>query len=248
MLVAATAVAGVVVAACGSSSSGGGAGAAASPSATSSSAVASGGVARVATHDGPLGAYLTDAVGRTLYEFAADTGGISTCTGQCATFWPPLPGTVEAICDPARSWPRKDTAAADGFALEVAAGLGVEVVELDVLLHAVVTSARPSIVVRIAAKCRGTMLLPEAMRGQPPSAPRQRAKTSGGPPHGLTLIQVPGQGQVQPGRSWAAHRSRSGPGRPAALHYGPGPSSTPDGNGSLAPVADRKLTAPRTSK
>jgi len=93
MLAAATVVAGVVVAACGSSSSGGGAGAAASPPATSSSAVASGGVARVATHDGPLGAYLTDAVGRTLYEFAADTGGTSTCTGQCATFWPPLTTT-----------------------------------------------------------------------------------------------------------------------------------------------------------
>jgi hypothetical protein len=52
-------------------------------------------------------------------------------------------------------------AAADGFALEVVAVLGVEVVELDVLLHAVVTRPRPSMVVRIAAKYRDTVLPPK---------------------------------------------------------------------------------------
>src|ERR1700722_11860688 len=93
----------------------------------------------------------------------AEAGTAATPYG----FTAPLAGTVEAICDPARSWPRKDTAAAaDGRALEAGVVLGVEVVELDVLLHAVVTRPRPSTVVRIAARYRGTVLpSPEVMRG-----------------------------------------------------------------------------------
>ena len=35
---------------------------------------------------------LAGADGRTLYTLAADTGGASTCTGGCATTWPPLLG------------------------------------------------------------------------------------------------------------------------------------------------------------
>jgi predicted lipoprotein with Yx(FWY)xxD motif len=31
-----------------------------------------------------------DKQGRTLYLFQKDTGTTSTCTGACATFWPPL--------------------------------------------------------------------------------------------------------------------------------------------------------------
>jgi predicted lipoprotein with Yx(FWY)xxD motif len=37
-----------------------------------------------------LGRILVNAQGRTLYMFAADKHGKSTCYGQCATFWPPL--------------------------------------------------------------------------------------------------------------------------------------------------------------
>lgn len=37
-----------------------------------------------------LGDVLVDATGRTLYLFTPDTGGTSTCYGQCATAWPPL--------------------------------------------------------------------------------------------------------------------------------------------------------------
>lgn len=37
-----------------------------------------------------LGQILVNAQGRTLYMFAADKHGKSTCYGQCATFWPPL--------------------------------------------------------------------------------------------------------------------------------------------------------------
>jgi predicted lipoprotein with Yx(FWY)xxD motif len=44
----------------------------------------------VMTRNGPAGVYLTDGTGRTLYLFAPDTGGRSTCTGPCSTAWPPL--------------------------------------------------------------------------------------------------------------------------------------------------------------
>ena len=39
---------------------------------------------------------LTDAQGLTLYWFAPDTSTTSKCTGQCATFWPPVKGPVTA--------------------------------------------------------------------------------------------------------------------------------------------------------
>src|SRR5689334_3054603 len=44
----------------------------------------------VMTRSGPLGTYLTDGSGRTLYLFATDTTSTSTCVGQCASIWPPL--------------------------------------------------------------------------------------------------------------------------------------------------------------
>jgi predicted lipoprotein with Yx(FWY)xxD motif len=37
-----------------------------------------------------LGQYIADEKGMTLYTFANDTNGKSTCNGQCATLWPPL--------------------------------------------------------------------------------------------------------------------------------------------------------------
>ena len=39
---------------------------------------------------------LTDAQGKTLYWFAIDTPSKSNCSGQCATFWPPVKGPVTA--------------------------------------------------------------------------------------------------------------------------------------------------------
>jgi predicted lipoprotein with Yx(FWY)xxD motif len=39
---------------------------------------------------GPLGAYLTDASGNTLYLYTPDTSPTSTCYGQCIAFWPAL--------------------------------------------------------------------------------------------------------------------------------------------------------------
>lgn len=40
-----------------------------------------------------LGQILVNSQGRTLYLFAKDTGTTSTCTGACATSWPPLRAT-----------------------------------------------------------------------------------------------------------------------------------------------------------
>jgi predicted lipoprotein with Yx(FWY)xxD motif len=40
-----------------------------------------------------LGQTLVDGQGNTLYLFAADTAGKSTCSGACASVWPPYLGT-----------------------------------------------------------------------------------------------------------------------------------------------------------
>ena len=37
-----------------------------------------------------MGPILTDSLGTTLYLWQADTGAKSTCTGACASAWPPL--------------------------------------------------------------------------------------------------------------------------------------------------------------
>jgi predicted lipoprotein with Yx(FWY)xxD motif len=44
----------------------------------------------VSTAKTSLGRVLVDARGRTLYLFEKDRKGESTCSGQCASFWPPL--------------------------------------------------------------------------------------------------------------------------------------------------------------
>jgi predicted lipoprotein with Yx(FWY)xxD motif len=46
--------------------------------------------ALVTVADNPLGQLLTDADGRTLYGFAKDADGTSTCVDGCATAWPPV--------------------------------------------------------------------------------------------------------------------------------------------------------------
>ena len=46
--------------------------------------------ARVAVASSGLGRILVDGRGHTLYLFAKDKHGKSSCTGQCAAFWPPL--------------------------------------------------------------------------------------------------------------------------------------------------------------
>ncbi len=69
--------------ACMSGSSGNG-------SAGSSNPPPSGGAVTLQTRTGPPGTYVTDSTGRSLYLFASDSATKSTCSGACATAWPPL--------------------------------------------------------------------------------------------------------------------------------------------------------------
>jgi predicted lipoprotein with Yx(FWY)xxD motif len=77
------ALAGLALAACGSS--GGTSTASPQPPKTSTGTPATVGVTSTS-----LGSILVDAQARTLYLFQKDTGTTSTCTGSCATSWPPL--------------------------------------------------------------------------------------------------------------------------------------------------------------
>ena len=52
------------------------------------------------TDDATLGAYLTGKGGMTLYVFKSDTAATSTCSGTCATNWPPLTSTAGASIIP----------------------------------------------------------------------------------------------------------------------------------------------------
>jgi predicted lipoprotein with Yx(FWY)xxD motif len=94
--VAVLAAVALFVAACGGSNSTssktstGYGGSAAAGSSTPSAVTSSGGKAKVATASGSLGTYLTDASGRALYLWVADTHGASACSGACAQAWPPL--------------------------------------------------------------------------------------------------------------------------------------------------------------
>jgi len=82
---------GLVLAACSSSASPS-AGAhsttssSASPTSTSKATVSS-------TTSAKFGAMLVDSSGRTLYLLSSDTSSTSTCTGSCASIWPPLTTT-----------------------------------------------------------------------------------------------------------------------------------------------------------
>jgi predicted lipoprotein with Yx(FWY)xxD motif len=44
-----------------------------------------------------LGTILVDGQGRTLYLFEKDKGPASTCTGACASIWPPLTSMSKAV-------------------------------------------------------------------------------------------------------------------------------------------------------
>jgi predicted lipoprotein with Yx(FWY)xxD motif len=69
----------VIAAGCGGSPTGGGYGSAPAARATV-----------VATRHTPLGTILVDGQGRTVYLFEKDKGASSSCTGACASVWPPL--------------------------------------------------------------------------------------------------------------------------------------------------------------
>ncbi len=46
------------------------------------------------------GTILTDGAGKSMYSFAADAKGVSNCSGQCASYWPPVPVTGSVPKDP----------------------------------------------------------------------------------------------------------------------------------------------------
>jgi predicted lipoprotein with Yx(FWY)xxD motif len=82
----------LAAAACGSSSSSSSSPAAAAGS--SSPASSTGNTVLSRTINGT--AVLTNSKGLTLYWFGPDTSTTSNCTGQCATYWPPVTGPVTA--------------------------------------------------------------------------------------------------------------------------------------------------------
>jgi predicted lipoprotein with Yx(FWY)xxD motif len=99
------AVAAALAAACGSSSSSSASGAAAlqasavassQPGAGSTQTGGAAGAVTITTKSGPLGTYLVDGAGKTLYLWVADKSTTSTCSGQCATYWPPVTGPATA--------------------------------------------------------------------------------------------------------------------------------------------------------
>jgi predicted lipoprotein with Yx(FWY)xxD motif len=59
-------------------------------SASSAAPSAAGAGTQVSLHTTSLGTFLTDGQGKTLYLFEKDTGTTSTCTGACASAWPPF--------------------------------------------------------------------------------------------------------------------------------------------------------------
>ena len=94
--VGAALAAGLVLSACSSSGGSGGGTTAAAGGGGTGSASGSTSSITVVTRSGPLGNYLTDGSGKTLYMFASDTPTKSTCTGSCLSFWPPLDGKATA--------------------------------------------------------------------------------------------------------------------------------------------------------
>ena len=78
----------LVVAACGGS--GGAATSSTSPAAAGGSPGAASGQTVITTRSGPAGTYLTDGSGRTVYLWLADSMNKSTCSGACASAWPPV--------------------------------------------------------------------------------------------------------------------------------------------------------------
>lgn len=79
----------LLAAACGSSTTNSGPSASAPPASTSTTTT-SVPVGLSTRKISPLGVVLVNQRGRTLYVFTPEKGGKVTCTGSCATTWPPL--------------------------------------------------------------------------------------------------------------------------------------------------------------
>ena len=88
-----------LVAGCGSSNGSSSSTAAAAPAPAASQNVSRVSVSPVviATTKGPGGVHLTGASGRSVYLWAADSSGKSSCSGACAKVWPPVLTKTKAI-------------------------------------------------------------------------------------------------------------------------------------------------------
>jgi predicted lipoprotein with Yx(FWY)xxD motif len=98
LVVAGVAAVALAVAGCGGSSDGQQTASygASSPTAPTKSS----GAASVDLASSNLGKVLVDGQGRTLYLWEADTGTASTCSGACASAWPPLTTTGQPMAGP----------------------------------------------------------------------------------------------------------------------------------------------------
>lgn len=86
------AVAALAVAGCGSNGNGNATATPTTPK-TTTPKTTSGPAATVGVATTDLGKILVDSAGRTVYLFESDTSKTSTCTGGCATAWPPVTAT-----------------------------------------------------------------------------------------------------------------------------------------------------------
>src|SRR5581483_7813082 len=64
--------------------------AAAAPASAAASGSATGAGTTIQTMQGSAGTFLTDAAGRSVYLWKADTSNTPTCYDACATYWPPV--------------------------------------------------------------------------------------------------------------------------------------------------------------
>ncbi len=62
------------------------------PVAAGGSAAAGAAAGTIGLRSGPLGSYLADGTGRSLYLFTSDGANSSSCTSTCSTYWPALAG------------------------------------------------------------------------------------------------------------------------------------------------------------
>jgi predicted lipoprotein with Yx(FWY)xxD motif len=88
--IAAGLLAAATLTACGGGGGNGGGGGGGNGGGQAKSSASSGKQATIDVANSDLGKILVDSQGRTVYLFEKDTGPTSTCTGECATVWPPV--------------------------------------------------------------------------------------------------------------------------------------------------------------
>src|SRR4051794_18593446 len=83
----------LIAAGCGGGTGGSGYASATTPASGTAPAHA----ATLAVRHTALGNVIVDGQGRTLYVFEKDRGGASTCSGACASIWPPVAAGAKTV-------------------------------------------------------------------------------------------------------------------------------------------------------